>query len=42
MKLIGNLRSRWKNTNSKEEARGLIEKAGMSVNDGKFMGWHLC
>ena len=36
MKLIGNLKNRVENANSKEEAKGIIEKAGMSLTEDEL------
>ena len=36
MKLIGNLKDQVENANSMEEAKGMIEKAGMSLNDDEL------
>ncbi|MBO4514602.1 MAG: hypothetical protein J5721_02895 [Lachnospiraceae bacterium] len=36
MKLIGNLKKQVESTNSKEEARTVIAKAGMMLTDGEL------
>lgn len=36
MKLIGNLKNQVEKANSKEEAKGMIEKAGMTLNEDEL------
>ncbi len=36
MKLTGDLKKQVENSNSKEEAKAIIEKAGMSLNDDEL------